>query len=173
MRTRVRPQLIRSFDAASPLFDATTDGVVRTHPRSVLLEECQAISPGVSRFLVPNPMSANKKLVEKYLTTADKSSLGALLADDVEWVEWADGVPASGAITRGREAHIKNYGDDDLRGEIHRLTEEGNVVVVEGTAHVTKRDGARLSVRYVNIFEVEDGKIKRKSSFGALIQGPA
>lgn len=92
-------------------------------------------------------MSPNKKLVEKYLTTPDRSKLGDLLADDIEWVEWADGVPASGAITRGKEAHIKNYGDDELRDEIHRLTEEGNVVVVEGTAHVTKKDGAQLSVR--------------------------
>jgi ketosteroid isomerase-like protein len=118
-------------------------------------------------------VSENKKLVEKYLTTTDKSKLSELLADDVEWVEWVDGVPALGAVTRGKEAHIKNYGDDELRGEIYRLTEEGNVVVVEGTAHVTKKDGARLSVRYVDIFEVEHGKIKRKSSFGALLKEPA
>lgn len=118
-------------------------------------------------------MSANKRLVEKYLMTTDKLRLGELLANDVEWVEWADGVAASGAVTRGKEAHIKNYGDDELRNEIHRLTEEGNVVVAEGTAHVTKRDGARLSVRYVDIFEVKDGKVKRKSSFGALIKEPA
>lgn len=115
-------------------------------------------------------MSPNKKLVEKYLTTTDKSRLGDVLADAVEWVEWGNGVPASGAVTRGREAHIQNYGDDDLRDDIHRLTEEGNGMVVEGMAHVTKRDGAGLSVRYVDIFEVEHGKIKRKSSFGALIK---
>jgi len=116
-------------------------------------------------------MSANKKLVETYLTTTDKSKLGPLLADDVEWVEWGDGVPPSGVVTRGRDAHLKNYGDDKLRGEIHRLTEENNVVVAEGTAHVTKNDGSSLSVRFVNIFELENGKIKRKSSFGALLKG--
>jgi uncharacterized protein len=118
-------------------------------------------------------MSTNKKLVETYLATTDKSKLGPLLADDIEWVEWADGVPPSGAVTRGKEAHVKNYGDDQLRGEVHRLTEEGNVVVAEGTAHVTKKDGSTLSVRFVNIFELENGKIKRKSSFGALIKGSA
>jgi len=115
-------------------------------------------------------MSENKKLVETYLATKDKSKLGPLLADDVEWVEWADGVPASGAITRGKEAFIKNYGSNELRSEVHRVTEENNVVVVEGTAHVTKKDGGRLSVEYVNIFEIESGKIKRKSSFGALVK---
>ena len=93
-----------------------------------------------------------------------------MLADDVEWVEWVDGVPSSGAVTRGKEAYIKNYGDDVVRGEVHRLTEEKNVVVAEGTAHVTKKDGGKLSVRFVDIFELEDGKIRRKSSFGALLK---
>lgn len=124
-----------------------------------------------SKPVVPAAMSANKKLIETYLGTADKSKLAPLLADDVEWIEWADGVPASGAMTRGKEAHLKNYGDDQLSGELHRLTEEGNVVVAEGTAHVTKKDGTSLSVRFVDIFEIENGKIKRKSSFGALIKG--
>ena len=118
-------------------------------------------------------MSSNKKLIETYLATTDKSKLAPLLADDVEWVEWADGVPTSGAITRGKDAHLKNYGDDELRSEIHRLIEEGDVVIAEGTAHVTKKDGSTLLVRYVNIFELDRGKIKRKSSFGALIQGSA
>ena len=115
-------------------------------------------------------MGSNKKLIEAYLATKDKSKLGPLLTDDVEWVEWGDGVPASGAITRGKDAFIKNYGDNELRSELHRLTEENNVVVAEGTAHVTKKDGTSFSVRFVNIFEVENNKIKRKSSFGALIK---
>jgi uncharacterized protein len=118
-------------------------------------------------------MSTNKKLIETYLATTDKSKIGALLADDVEWVEWGDGVPSSGAVTRGKDAYIKNYGDDELRDEVHRLTEENNVVVAEGTAHVTKKDGHTLSVRYVDIFELERGKIKRKSSFGARIKDSA
>jgi ketosteroid isomerase-like protein len=118
-------------------------------------------------------MSSNKKLVETYLAITDKSKLDPLLADDVEWIEWGDGVPASGAITRGKEAYVKNYGDDELRGEIHRLTEENNVVVAEGTAHVTKKDGSTLSVRFVDIFELEKDKIKRKSSFGALVKDSA
>jgi uncharacterized protein len=122
---------------------------------------------------VSTVVSPNKKLVESYLATTDKSKLGPLLADDVEWVEWGNGVPASGAITRGKEAYIQNYGDDPIRDEVHRLTEENNVVVVEGTAHVTKKDGHSDSVRFVDIFEIEHGKIKRKSSFGALIKGSA
>jgi len=133
----------------------------------------RALQGTIRRAKLLAVMSANKKLVEAYLSTTDKSKLGSLLADDVEWVEWGDGVPPSGVITRGKEAHIKNYGDDALRGEAHRLTEENNIVVAEGTAHVTKKDGHSLSVRFVDIFEVENGKIKRKSSFGALIKDSA
>ncbi|MFZ0829523.1 MAG: nuclear transport factor 2 family protein [Thermoplasmata archaeon] len=118
-------------------------------------------------------MCPNKELVQTYLATTDKSKLGSLLADDVEWVVWGNGVPASGAITRGKESYIKNYGTDELRDEVHRLTEENNVVVAEGTAHVTRKDGHSRSVRFVDIFELEDGKIKRKSSFGAIIKNSA
>jgi len=121
----------------------------------------------------PGAMGPNKKIVETYLATTDKSKLGSLLADDVEWVEWGDGVPATGAVTRGKEAHIKNFGGDTVRSEVHRLTEENNVVIAEGTAHVTKKDGGSLSVRFVNIFEVENGRIQRKQSFGALIKESA
>jgi ketosteroid isomerase-like protein len=116
-------------------------------------------------------MGSNKKLIETYLATTDKTKLGPLLADDVEWVEWVDGVPLSGAVNRGKEAHINNFGDDELRNELHRLTEENNVVVAEGTVRVTKKDGSSISVRYVDIFDVEHGKIKRKQSFGARIKG--
>jgi uncharacterized protein len=118
-------------------------------------------------------MGAHRKLIESYMATTDKSKLGPLLADDVEWVEWVDGVPRTGATKRGKAAFIGNYGDDQLRSEIKRITEEGNVVVVEGTAHVTKKDGGTLSVQFVDIFEIESGKIRRKESFGALLKDPA
>jgi len=115
-------------------------------------------------------MSTNRKLIEACLATTDKSKLGPLLADNVEWVEWGDGVPATGVITRGKEAFIQNYGDDELRTQVTRLTEENDVVVAEGTTHVTRKDGRVLTVRFVDIFEVEHGKIRRKSSFGALLK---
>lgn len=115
-------------------------------------------------------MSANRKVVEAYLAARDKTALGPLLADDVEWVEWGDGVPPTGVVTRGKQAVIQNYGDDDLRTELLRLTEENDVVVAEGIAHVTKKDGRSLRVRFCDIFELEHGKIRRKSSFGALLK---
>lgn len=123
----------------------------------------------------PGPMGAsspNKKLVETYLN-AVRSKSGLLMADDVEWVEWVDGVPSTGSVNRGKAAVIGNVGDDELRNEVTRMTEEGDVVVVEGICHVTKKDGASLKVRFCNIFELQDGKVKRQDSFGALLKDSA
>ncbi len=116
--------------------------------------------------------SPNKKLVEAYLS-ADRSNSGALMTDDVHWVEWVDGVPPAGSVNKGKAAVMGNPGDDQLRNEITRMTEEGNVVVVEGICHVTKKDGKALKVRFCNVFELENGKVKRQDSFGALLNDSA
>lgn len=83
------------------------------------------------------------------------------------------GSPRLRAIMREKTAFIQNYGDHELRTEVTRLTEESNVVVAEGTARVTKKDGRSLSVLFCDIFELTNGKIQRKSSFGALIKESA
>ncbi len=114
-------------------------------------------------------MTSNKKVVEA-LSKMDRSTLSDHLTDDVEWVEWADGVPPTGAVQRGKEAFIGNYGDDVLKGTITRLIEEGNTVVAEGNVRVTKKDGSTFHVRYCDIYEMLDGKVKRKSSYGALLK---
>jgi ketosteroid isomerase-like protein len=119
---------------------------------------------------VRTPVSPNKKLVEAYLGHTDRSKAAALLADDVEWIEWGDGVPASGVRTSGKAAFVANFGDDELRTQVHRMTEENNIVVAEGTVRVTKKDGQELTVRFCNIFELENGKVKRLNSFGALLK---
>jgi hypothetical protein len=38
-------------------------------------------------------MSANKKVIEAYIATADRSKPAPLLTDDVEGIEWGDGYP--------------------------------------------------------------------------------
>ena len=116
-------------------------------------------------------MTSNKSLVEAH-SKAPPAKAAEFLADDFEWIEWADRVPPGGARTRGKAAFVQNYGEDELHNEITRIIEEGNVVVVEGIAHVTKKDGKRFEVQYCNVFDLEHGKIKRKSSYGALIKGP-
>ena len=118
-------------------------------------------------------MSPNKQVIETYLTSSDRSKVASLLSDDVEWIEWGDGVPASGVRTQGKIAFIKNFGDDELETQIRRMTEENNVVVAEGTVHVHKKDGKILTVQFCDIFELESGKVKRLNSFGALVKDSA
>ena len=115
-------------------------------------------------------MSPNKKVVETYLATADRSKVAPLLGDDVEWVEWGDGVPASGVRHRGKAEFIQNFGDDELRTQITRLMEEDYVVVAEGVVSVFKKDGTVLKVRFCDIFELENGKVKHLDSYGALLK---
>lgn len=117
-------------------------------------------------------MSSNKQLVEAHMG-AGPAKTAELLTDDFEWIEWADGVPPGGARTRGRAAFVQNFGDDALQNDVKRVIEEGNVVVVEGIAHVAKKDCRKFDVQYCNIFELEDRKVKRKSSYGALIKDAA
>jgi hypothetical protein len=54
-------------------------------------------------------MSPNKKVIESYFA-GPGTGYARLLADAVELVEWADGVPASGVRTRGKAAFLENRG---------------------------------------------------------------
>jgi uncharacterized protein len=117
-------------------------------------------------------MSPNKKIVEKYYASTG-TGYAPLLADDVELVDWDIGVPASGAITRGKAAYIQNRGHREFRSRLTRLTEEGNVVVAEGDAHGTKKDGGPWTVHFCDTYEIENGKVKRVSSFGVDVKGSA
>jgi predicted ester cyclase len=85
----------------------------------------------------------------------------------------------------------------DLRIEIHSIIEQGNLVVVEGSGHGTHKGvlrhpagelpptGRRLDLRFVDIYEVEDGRVQRGRYYidrlslfeqlgiaGGLSQGP-
>jgi uncharacterized protein len=113
-------------------------------------------------------MTPNKKVVESYF--ASRANIPELLTDDAEWAEWADGVPASGVHTRGKAAFIENLGNPDLRAQITRMTEENNVVVAEGTVGVPKKEGGLMRFQFVDIFELENGKVKRLNSFAAQVK---
>lgn len=114
-------------------------------------------------------MGSNKPLVEAHLR-APPAKAAESLSEDFEWIEWADGVPPGGVRTRGKAAFVQSHGDDEIRCELKRIIEEGPVVVVEGLAHVTKKDGAKFDVQFCNLYEIANGRIARKSSYGALIK---
>jgi ketosteroid isomerase-like protein len=114
-------------------------------------------------------MSPNKKIVESYFASTGTDD-SRLLADDVELVEWANGVPASGVRTHGKAAFVENRDARAFQTQISRITEEGTVVVAEGTARGAKPEGGFWRVEFCDIFELEHGKVKRLSAFGATGQ---
>ena len=112
-----------------------------------------------------------KNLVRRYYESRG-TEYGQLLAEDVELIDWDPGAPVSGAVTKGRTAYVKNRGNREFRSEIVRMTEEGNVVIVEGFARGSKKDGGTWTVHFVDAYEIEDGKIKRASTHGVDLKEP-
>jgi len=110
-------------------------------------------------------MTSNKKVVEEYFGSKG-TEYSRLLADDIELIEWADDVPPTGIRTRGKEAYVKNRGTREFETHISRMTEENNVVIAEGVARGAKKEGGHWRVQFVDIFELEHGKVKRLIAFG-------
>jgi uncharacterized protein len=110
-------------------------------------------------------MSANKKLVASYYASKG-TDYARLLADDVMLVDWDPGAPLTGAVTRGKAAYVENRGNREFESEIVRMTEENDVVVVEGFARGKKKDGSPWTVRFCDIYDVENGELKRISTHG-------
>jgi hypothetical protein len=119
--------------------------------------------------VVRRTMSPNKKLVESYFASKG-TDYARVLSDEVELIEWGEGVPASGVRTRGRSAFVENRGSREYETQISRMTEEDNVVVVEGTARGNKDDGKPWVVQFLDIFELENDKVKRLIAFGVSVQ---
>jgi len=125
-------------------------------------------------------MSPNKQVVETYyasFSNLDRPAVLSCLAEDIEWVEWADGNPASGVSHKGKAAFSQNISDPPgggtLRIEIKRMTEENNVVVAESTVRVPKKEGGFLTLQACDVFELENGKVKRLTSFTAEVKNSA
>ncbi len=129
--------------------------------------------------IVTTVMSPNKEVIETYLAswTTDRPTALSCLTEDVERVEWADGFPDSGVPQRGKAAINQNLGDPEttkkIRTEISRMTEENNVVVAEGTVRVPKKEGGFIALKFCNVFELENGKVKRWATFTAEVKNSA
>ena len=119
-------------------------------------------------------MISNKEIVTKYrdsFSRGDRNSVATWLSEDVEWTEWVNGTPESGVAHRGKVAFIDNISDPPggwpLRMETTRMTEENDVVVVEGKLRVPLEDGGVFNVQSCSIFELRNGKIVRLTSWAA------
>jgi ketosteroid isomerase-like protein len=111
-------------------------------------------------------MTSNKKTVETYMEAfrqTDHAQILACLTDDVEWE-----IP--GAFhTRGKQEFDAQIDNEAFVGHptitVTRLTEEGDVVVAEGSVRTQRRDGPFVNVAFCDVFEMRDARIRRLISY--------
>lgn len=111
-------------------------------------------------------MSENKQTVDRYMDgfrASDHAQILACLTEDVEWV-----LPGAFHL-HGKDAFDREIENDAFIGppgiDVHRMTEEDDVVVAEGLVHARKRDGTPLELAMCDVFEMRGGKIRRLTSY--------
>jgi ketosteroid isomerase-like protein len=111
-------------------------------------------------------MSSNKQTVEKYMDSfnrLDHSEILSCLTDDVEWI-----MPGAFHL-KGKEAFDREIENPAFEGKpiivVTRMLEDGSIVVAEGTAQATKKGGEVLPLVFCDIFEMENGQIRRLISY--------
>lgn len=113
-----------------------------------------------------NPMTPNKQTVQQYMDAFAKNDHAGVLAcltDDIVWI-----VPGYFHIV-GKEAFDKEIENDAFVGNpalrLSRMTEENNIVVAEGSVRSTYRNGGVMNAVFCDVFEMENAKIKRVTSY--------
>lgn len=117
-------------------------------------------------------MTPNLTTVETYLRgfrTLDRQLILSCVTDDVEW-----SIP--GAFeSKGKEAfagHIVDPGFAEAPPTItvSRMIEAGDVVVAEGRVLAPKQDGGVLDLRFCDVFDLREGRIRRLVSYLVAMQ---
>jgi len=111
-------------------------------------------------------MSENKKIVEKYMDGFRESNhqkILSCLSEDVVW-------EMPGIYKHvGKEAFDKEIENDNFVGsptiQIHRLIEENNIVIAEGSVQASMKNGNLLDAVFCDVFVMENEKIKHLTSY--------
>lgn len=111
-------------------------------------------------------MTSNKQTIETYIEgfrRSDHAQILSCLTDDVVWE--MPGVYQH----NGKEEFDKEIENENFVGspaiQIKRLTEENDVVIAEGDVQGRMRNGGELNAVFCDVFEMENGKIKRLTSY--------
>jgi uncharacterized protein len=111
-------------------------------------------------------MSSNKNTVQKYIdgfNNSDHDQILSCLTDDIEWL-----MPGYFQL-RGKDAFDKEIENDAFTGspivKITRMVEENDVVVAEGIVRVAWKAGGFLNAVFCDVFEMEEAKIKRLTTY--------
>ena len=111
-------------------------------------------------------MSQNKQTVERYMEgfrRSDHAMILSCLTDDVVW-----DMPGAFHLV-GKQAFDREVENPAFTGKptitISRVIEENDVVVAEGAVQAKRSDGGMLDAVFCDVFEMQDGKIRRLISY--------
>jgi ketosteroid isomerase-like protein len=111
-------------------------------------------------------MTQNRRTVEAYLDgfrKTDRPRILSCLTDDVEWE-----IPGAFHV-RGKDEFDTHIVDEGFVTNpaitVTRLTEGDDVVVAEGSVRTQRKDGTFLNLAFCDVFEMQDGKIRRLISY--------
>jgi ketosteroid isomerase-like protein len=111
-------------------------------------------------------MTPNQQIIERYMDgfrRTDHAQILSCLSDDVEW-----SIPGAFQI-RGKEAFDKHIEGEGFVGSpaitVTRLIEAGDIVIAEGLVEIQHKDGLFLKLLFCDLFEMNDGKIRRLTSY--------
>ena len=111
-------------------------------------------------------MTENKKTIQNYMDgfmEGDHEKILSCLTDDIVW-----DMPGFFHLN-GKEQFDKEIENDNFVGRpiirITRMVEEDNVVAAEGSVQAGRKEGGRLDAVFCDVFEMEQGKIKRLTSY--------
>lgn len=116
-------------------------------------------------------MSENKKTIEKYIDGFQKSDHKQILSCLTDNVIWE--MPGVFRLV-GKEAFDGEIENPAFAGSpiiaMERMTEETNVVVLEGKVQGKKAEGTSFAAVFCDVFEMENHKIKQLTSYFAEIK---
>ncbi len=111
-------------------------------------------------------MSENKKIVEQYMQGFRESNHDKILScltEDVIW-EMPGIYKHIGKVAFDKEIENENFvGSPTIH--MHRLIEENNVVIAEGSVQGAMKNGNKLDAVFCDVFVFENGKINQLTSY--------
>ena len=111
-------------------------------------------------------MTPNKRTIETYMDgfrRTDRAQILSCLSEDVEWE-----IPGVFRV-RGKDEFSQHIVDEGFVGSpdivVTRMLEADEIVLAEGSVRTQRSDGARANLVFCDVFEMQDTKIRRLTSY--------
>lgn len=116
-------------------------------------------------------VSENKKTIEKYIDGFQKSDHEQILSCLTDNIVWE--MPGLFHL-EGKEAFDGEIENPAFTGSptitIERMTEENDIVVLEGKVQGAKVDGTTFRAAFCDVFEMENTKIKKLIGYISMLK---